>query len=99
MKHSVRVLRRAQNDLIEIHRYVERDKPAAADRLVTRLLDAIESLERFPDRGLAPRDERLRRLGLRVLVEGDYLVFYKVLRTQIRVYRVIHGKRKYRHLL
>ena len=99
MKRSVRVLRRAQNDLIEIHNYVRRDRPNAADRLIEKLLDTIESLEQLADRGVVPRDERLSNLGYRVLIEGDYLVFYKNLPTQVRVYRVVPGRRRYRHLL
>lgn len=99
MRRSVRVLRRAQNDLIEIHGYVRRDRPSAADRLISKLLDAIESLERLAERGMVPRDERLRSFGYRVLIEGEHLVFYKVLRTQVRIYRVVHGRRRYRHLV
>jgi toxin ParE1/3/4 len=99
MKRSVRVLRRAQNDLIEILNYVRRDRPNGADRLISKLFDAIESLEQLADRGMVPRDERLRSLGYRVLIEGEYLVFYKVLRTQVRIYRVVHGRRRYRHLV
>ena len=99
MKRSVRVLRRAQNDLIEIQNYIRRDRPNAADRLIAKLLDTIESLQQLADRGVVPRDERLRSLGYRVLIEGEYLVFYKNLRAQVRVYRVVHGRRRYRHLL
>jgi plasmid stabilization system protein ParE len=99
MKRSVRVLRRAQNDLIEIHSYVSRDRPNAADSLISKLFDALESLEQLADRGMVPRDERLRSLGYRVLIEGEYLVFYKVRRTQVRIYRIVHGRRRYRHLV
>ena len=99
MKRPVRVLRRAQNDLIEIRDYVRRDRPDAADRLIEKLLDAIESLEQLADRGVLPRDERLRSLDYRVLIEGEYLVFYKILRSQVRIYRVVHGRRKYGHLV
>jgi len=99
MKRSVRILRKAQSDLREILDYVQRDRPEAADRLLRRLLGDIESLETLPNRGTVPRDSRLSRLGFRVLVVGDYLVFYKVLRSQVRVYRVLHGPRKYEHMI
>jgi toxin ParE1/3/4 len=97
-QRAVRILRRAQFDLVEIQRYAERDRPAAAQRLVDRLLTSIESLEKMSDRGTVPRDERLAALGYRVLVEGAHLVFYRALPTQLRVYRVLHGRRKYAHL-
>jgi toxin ParE1/3/4 len=95
MKRTVRILKRAQNDLEEIQRYIRRDRPDKADQLVENLLGCIESLEEMPDRGVVPRDERLASLGYRVLIEQEYLVFYKVLRSQVRVYRVVHGRRRY----
>jgi addiction module RelE/StbE family toxin len=99
MKRSVRVLRRAQADLEEIHRYVARDRPDAAVRLIDRLLNRIEGLARFPDQGSVPRDDRLRALGFRALVEGEYLIFYKLVRTQVRIYRMLQGRRKYEHMI
>jgi toxin ParE1/3/4 len=99
MKRVVRILRHAQLDLAETQRYAARDRPAAAQRLVERLLGSIESLEKLSNRGVVPRDARLAALGYRVLVEGEHLVFYKVSPKQVRVYRVLHGRRKYAHLI
>ena len=98
MTRPVRILRRAEDDLFEIHDYVGREAPEAATRLFQKLPDRIEGLGRFSV-GLSPRDERLRARGYRVLVEGEYLIFYKDFRRHIRVYRVLHGKRKYWRLL
>ena len=98
-RRSVRILRRAQDDLVEINRYIQRDRPGAAGRFTEKLLDSIESLEINPERGARPRDQRLRELGYRVLVQGEYLVFYKVLPRQVRVYRVLHGRRRYSDLV
>ncbi len=99
MKFVVRILRRAEGDLREIRRYIAGDSPGAAVAVVDRLLDAIERLSQFPNRGARPRDEGLRAQGYRFLVEGSYLIFYKVGRTQVRVFRVLHGKRAYERLL
>ncbi len=55
-KRSVRILRRAQDDLVEIHRYILSDRPDAADRYVGKLVDAIESLELNPARGAVTAD-------------------------------------------
>lgn len=98
-KRAVRILRRAQDDLIDILEYIGRDRPHAAARIMEQLLDAIETLEIYPGRGVEPEDRILRRRGYRVLIVGDYLIFYKVLPKQVRVYRVLHGRRKYSHLL
>lgn len=99
MKRAVRVLRRALVDLLEIQQYVVRDRPEAAARLVQALLDRLAGLERFPQRGAVPRDARLKRAGYRCVAHGEYLIFYKVLGNQVRVYRIVHGRRQYRHLL
>lgn len=99
MTRSVRILGRAQTDLLEIAAYVRRDAPARAERVLEALLLRIESLAKNPDRGPLPRDERLRALGFRFVVERPHLIFYKVLRSQVRIYRVLHGRRAYFDLL
>jgi plasmid stabilization system protein ParE len=99
VKRSVRVLRRAQIDLLEIQAYVVRDNPAAAASLIGRLLGLLMSLETLSERGSVPRDAHLRRAGYRYVRAGEYLVFHKVRRSQVRVYRVLHGRRLYKHLL
>ncbi len=96
---TVRILRRAQTDLEEIKRYIERDSPRRAEKFVSKLLDRIESLSTLPNAGILPRDETLRARGFLILIERQYLIFYKVLSKQVRVYRVLHGRRRYQHLL
>jgi toxin ParE1/3/4 len=95
----VGLLARAVRDLEEIRRYVERDRPANASRLVTRLLDLVESLGQHPERGARPKDERLERLGYRFVVLDSCLVFFKVRGSTVQVQRVLHGHRRYRALL
>lgn len=99
MTRQVRILRRAQIDLLEIQDYIARDNPAAAGELVEAILDLISSLEELPERGRIPRDAVLKASRYRYLRHGEYLVFYKVLRSQVRVYRVLHGRRKYEDML
>lgn len=99
MIRTVRILRRAVQDLEEARRYVERDRPAVARALLIRLVAAAESLAEHPERGALPRDERLRSLGYRFLVAEPYLLFYKVGRSVVRVYRVLHGQRRYQSIL
>lgn len=98
-EYQVQILQRAQNDLLEIKNYISKDSPNAAVALVDRLLTRMDSLSRLPSRGAEPRDAYLRSKGYRFLVEGAYLIFYKVGTAQVRIHRVIHGKRAYRKLL
>ncbi len=93
------MLRRAQRDLQQIYDYLATEAPLHADSFIDGLLDAIESLDELSERGAAPRDSVLRQRGYRYLEHRDYLIFYRVLQRQVRVYRVVHGRRAYRHLL
>jgi plasmid stabilization system protein ParE len=99
VKRPVRLLRRALSDLDEIGRYIERDRPPVAARTVSRLLDVAESLGDTPERGARPRDERLRALGFRFVIVAPYLLLYKVGPRTVRVYRVVHGHRRYEAVL
>jgi toxin ParE1/3/4 len=99
MTRSVRVLRRAQRDLQEIYDLTVREAPQRADPFIDGLLAAIDSLSTMSERGAMPRDDVLRQQGYRFLVHGTYLVFYKVLKRQVRVVRVLRGSRAYRSLL
>jgi len=99
MTVPVRILRKAQADLLEIHSYIGRERPSAARRVVDVLLHAIDTLSENPEKGPLARDERLRRRGFRFLSSNRYLIFYKTRQGGVRVYRVLHGKRDYRRLL
>lgn len=99
MTRTVRVLRRAEEDLRQVYAAVCREAPLRADRFIDGLIAAVESLDELAERGAAPRDPTLRRQGYRFLVHDPYLIFYKVLPRTVRVYRVLHGHRAYRGLL
>jgi plasmid stabilization system protein ParE len=99
VKRSLRVLRRAADDLAEIDRYLRRESPAAAERIVGELLDAIESLAQLAERAPTPRDPVLRARGYHYIVRRPYRVFFKIAGKQVRVHRVLHGRRAYDKLL
>ncbi|MCY4487432.1 MAG: type II toxin-antitoxin system RelE/ParE family toxin [Deltaproteobacteria bacterium] len=99
MTRRIRVLRRAQLDLLEIQQYIARDNPTAAEDVINALLALISGLGEFPERGRIPRDAVLKASGYRYLRHSEYLVLHKVLRSQVRVYRVVHGRRRYEDIL
>ena len=78
-------------DLIAIWRYIARDNPTAATRLLERIDDRIDSLGRNPLIGEAqpPYGERTRRI-----IVGNCLVFYDVLPDAVHVLRIFHAARK-----
>ena len=99
MSRTVRILRRAQDDLTEVAAYLRIEAPLQAERLLLDLFQAFERLAALPESAPLPRDDRLRRLAFRYLACGRYLIFFKVTRAQLRIYRVLHQRRAYDRLL
>ncbi len=98
-KVPVVYLRRAQMDLIEAFKYIERDSPSSAESWIARIDRALGRLSSFPKSGAVPKDERLAALGYRMIVVGEYLAFYVLRRNRVEVRRVLQGKRRYSFLL
>ena len=96
---DLRYLPAAEQDLLDVLDYIARDDPHAARRFVDRIDQAVGHLASFPKAGRRPGNARLRRLGYRLLVVGDYLVFYVITGRTVEVRRVLHGARRYGFLL
>jgi plasmid stabilization system protein ParE len=93
---KVRVLRRAQTDLLEIAAWLERERPLR----MNRILDAVlNGLERFPRMGQVARDPLLRRRGYRTLVRQGYVAFYRVERATVLGVRVLRERQSWKRLL
>lgn len=97
MAAEVIISRHAASDIEAIADYIAVDDPKAALRFARRLRARCLSLENFPERGRA-FDARFR-----VLIEGDYLIFYRVTGHEAELTVVIslvtHGARNLRELL
>jgi addiction module RelE/StbE family toxin len=80
----------ALRDLNHIHKYIAEDSKYYADRLIAKLVERVEILEKFPLAGrIVPEkeDETIREL-----IEGNYRIFYKVKKdTAISILRVHHS--------
>jgi toxin ParE1/3/4 len=81
----------AKQDYQDIWRYIARDNPDAADRLLLQIDVKLELYATNPRAGTA-RD-RLAK-GLRSFPVGNYLVFYRIVADGIELGRVLHGARK-----
>ncbi len=89
----------AVSDLENIFDYIAKDRPAAAVSLLDKLDGTISQLAVFPEMGSVPKDDRLKRLGYRMLIIENYLVFYVAKAKTVQIRRVIQGARQYRLLL
>jgi toxin ParE1/3/4 len=71
-----------------IWRWIARDNPHAADRVLRRINVAFQFIKDFPEAG-APREEYGE--GVRVTVVGSYLILYRIDRRAPLILRVVHG--------
>ena len=90
MPRRIDLSRAALADFDDIYDYIARDNPRAAAKILRSLDESIQLLADQPKLGKVFRHRRLR---LRLLTHGDYLVFYRERPGMIEVVRVIHGRR------
>jgi addiction module RelE/StbE family toxin len=98
-KYEIRYLPAAEKDLTNILEYIKKDNSSAALKLINEIDETISRLEEFPNMGVIPKDLRLKSLNYRMLIVGNYLVFYTATNNVVEIRRVLHGKRKYSFLL
>ena len=78
----------AEQDLIDIWRYIASDHVDNADRFLDRLYQKAYALLEHPRMGI----ER-SLLALRSVVVGRYVLFYRIDDDRVEVVRVIHSSR------
>ena len=89
------ISKRAIADLRRLHKYISKDSPQNAQRMVSAILDGIELLRSTPHR--APIDDDLsnsirivRKLPIR-----PYVVYFRAVDEQkiVRIIHIRHGSR------
>ncbi len=80
----------ARRQVGEIWHYIALDDPAAADRMVTRLVAAVEKLAHFPHLG-RPGREGSRELAV---AGSHFIVVYRVEGDEIKIGTVVHGAQR-----
>ena len=96
---EIRYLPTAENDLDDIFDYIMIDNPSAAVSILEKFNHSISQLAFNPELGVVSKDDRLKKMGYRILIIGKYLVFYVVKANIIQIRRIIHGARQYNFLL
>ena len=88
---AVRWTQRARDDLRDIHDFIARDSPRAAEALVERLLTATERLAAFPESGRVVPE--FPALGYREIIVSSYRVLYRLADHTVWITAVVHGRR------
>jgi len=90
MPKRLRRTARAEQDLIEIWRFIAEHNEPAANRLLDRIDAKCRMLEIVPEMGPA-RDDIAP--GLRYIPYRNYLVLYRILPDVVEIVRSVHGRR------
>jgi toxin ParE1/3/4 len=101
VNYTVYLVGDAEQDLLEIYRYVARhDSPAKADRLLGNLERSILKLESMPSSGHVPPElERVGVTEFREVFFKPYRIIYQVLKSDVYVHGVLDGRRALQDLL
>lgn len=94
-KYSIKLLRIAEDDLLEIITYISADRPTAAEELATKIEKKLNLLSKNPYLGRVLKENELARLNYRYLVVENYIIFYTIEGGTIYVHRILHGARDY----
>ena len=83
----------AVEDLKQIHAYISTDSVFYAERLIQKLIERVDILQRFPLAGrvVPEKEDEI----IRELIEGNYRIFYFVEdRNSVFILRIHHGAKK-----
>ena len=100
-RYEVLLTEGAEQDLESIHDYIsEFDCVANANYVLDRLMDVVEGLAQFPERGSYPKE--LVALGIkeyRQTAFKPYRVIYRVMGTQVIIHLIVDGRRDMQSVL
>lgn len=78
-------------DLESIRDYIRRDSEYYADRFVEKIIEAVESIKKFPKMGRAVPEAEEE--SIREVLLHNYRIIYRVESDRILVLTIIHGAR------
>ncbi len=91
----------SRRDMDEIWNYIAltlRNVPAA-ERVVERIMDAVDQLESFPAMGTPLASITNVETTYRFLVCGQYVILYLIGDGEVTVDRILYGRRDYLRIL
>jgi toxin ParE1/3/4 len=83
----------AIDDLTALRAYIEQDDPAAAQRVVLRIIENVETL--LPDNPEMGRPGRVPGTRELVIPRTPYIVPYRLVGNTLQILRIYHGARRW----
>lgn len=100
-KFEVLLTKGAEQDLEAIYDYIaDFDSPSNANDVLDQLMEVVESLSLFPERGSYPKE--LLSLGIkeyRQTLFKPYRLIYRVTNNQVIIYLIADGRRDMQSVL
>lgn len=100
-RYRVRITEDAEQDLIDIYRYIARhDSVENADYVLDQLESLCSRLTELPERGHVPPElDRIGVTNYREVIFKPYRVIYEVIGQEIFIHCVLDGRRDMPSLL
>ena len=101
MKNKIHYSPESRRDLDDIWDYIvsELQNRSAAERVIARIMDAVDHLENFAKMGTPLSSIADVGADYRFLVSGNYMVFYRVQGSDVYIDRVLYGRSDYMSVL
>jgi toxin ParE1/3/4 len=101
VKYKVNILKSAEDDLLEIYKYIYfNDCEANADKIYAKIVEKVSSLQEFPNRGHIPAE--LSLLGMEDFLEINnkpFRIIYQIIEKVVFVHCVLDSRRDMQKLL
>jgi toxin ParE1/3/4 len=102
-KYKILFTRKAHEDLRSIYKYIREEllNINSAIKIVREIEKRIGVLKEFPLTGSLVQETILEAKGYRKLIIHEYIALYTVdeQKKEVRIIRIIYGKRDYQELL
>lgn len=101
MKNKIHYSPESRRDLDDIWDYIvsELQNRSAAERVINRIIDAVDPLKNFAEMGTPLSSIADIGIDYRFLVSGNYMVFYRVQGNDVYIDRVLYGRSDYMSVL
>lgn len=87
----------AKSDLIQIGDYIALDKPRAAAKLVSNIMDSVALLGQFPESGRYPSE--LPSGAIRELIIPPCRVFYRYSQQTVFILHIMREEQQFRRYM
>ena len=101
MTNKIHYSPESRRDLDDIWDYIvsELQNRSAAERVINRIIDAVDPLKNFAEMGTPLSSIADIGTDYRFLVSGNYMVFYRVQGNDVYIDRVLYGRSDYMSVL